>query len=52
VWFTAFAPADDPIIAVSAVLLNGGGAGSEATGGAVAAPVVREVLLAALGVQE
>jgi peptidoglycan glycosyltransferase len=48
VWFTAFAPVDDPVIAVSAVLLNGGGFGSEASGGTVAAPVVRAVLEAAL----
>jgi peptidoglycan glycosyltransferase len=48
VWFTAFAPVDDPVIAVSAVLLNGGGSGSEASGGTVAAPVVRAVLEAAL----
>jgi penicillin-binding protein 2 len=37
-WFVAFAPYDDPEIAVAAVVEGGGG------GGAVAAPVVRRVL--------
>ncbi|MEZ5560869.1 MAG: penicillin-binding protein 2 [Pseudomonadales bacterium] len=37
-WFIAFAPADDPVIAVSVLVENGGG------GSAVAAPVAREVL--------
>jgi penicillin-binding protein A len=50
VWFAAFAPADDPVIAVAVVLLNGGGFGTEASGGRVAAPVAREVMEAALGV--
>lgn len=37
-WFIAFAPADDPVIAVAVLVENGGG------GSSVAAPVVREVL--------
>jgi len=37
-WFIAFAPADDPKIALSVLVENGGG------GSAVAAPVAREVL--------
>lgn len=37
-WFIAFAPADDPVIALSVLVENGGG------GSAVAAPVAREVL--------
>ena len=37
-WFIAFAPADDPAIAVSVLVENGGG------GSSVAAPVVRKVL--------
>ena len=50
VWFTSFAPAQDPAVAVAVVVLNGGTLGSsEATGGAVAAPIAREVLEAALG---
>jgi penicillin-binding protein 2 len=37
-WFMAFAPADDPQIAVSVLVENGGG------GSSVAAPVAREVI--------
>jgi penicillin-binding protein 2 len=37
-WFIAFAPADDPVIAVSVLVENGGG------GSSVAAPIAREVL--------
>jgi penicillin-binding protein A len=43
-WFTAFAPAQNPLIAVSVIVLDGGDLGSEATGGQVAAPIVRTVL--------
>jgi peptidoglycan glycosyltransferase len=49
-WFTAFAPAEAPLVAVSVVVLDGGNLGSEATGGAVAAPIARAVIEAALGV--
>ena len=48
VWFTGFAPVNDPQVAVAVVIPDGGGVGSEATGGAVAAPVAREVLQAVL----
>jgi peptidoglycan glycosyltransferase len=48
-WFTSFAPAQDPQIAVAVVVLDGGSLGSEATGGQVAAPIARAVLEAALG---
>jgi penicillin-binding protein 2 len=37
-WFIAFAPADDPLIALAVLVENGGG------GSAVAAPVAREVI--------
>ena len=47
-WFTAFAPAQDPQIAVSVIVLDGGNLGSEATGGQVAAPIVRAVIEAYL----
>jgi peptidoglycan glycosyltransferase len=47
-WFTAFAPADDPSIAVAVIVANGGG-DTEATGGRVAAPIVRAVIEAYLG---
>jgi penicillin-binding protein A len=47
-WFTAFAPANDPTIAVAVVVENGGNAGSEAYGGTVAAPIARAVIEAVL----
>ncbi|WP_029067856.1 peptidoglycan D,D-transpeptidase FtsI family protein [Jonesia quinghaiensis] len=47
-WFTAFAPADNPQIAVAVVVENGGSAGSEATGGAVAAPIARQIMEAVI----
>lgn len=47
-WFTSFAPADDPKIAVAVVVESGGNAGSEAAGGTVAAPIARQVIEAVL----
>ncbi len=47
-WFTGFAPAYDPQIAVAVVVENGGSAGSEATGGRIAAPIARAILEAVL----
>jgi peptidoglycan glycosyltransferase len=47
-WFTAFAPAAAPRVVVSAIVLDGGDLGSEATGGQVAAPIVKQVIEAAL----
>ncbi|HEY5247393.1 MAG TPA: penicillin-binding transpeptidase domain-containing protein, partial [Dermatophilaceae bacterium] len=47
-WFTAFAPANDPQIAVAVVVENGGNAGNEAFGGTVAAPIARAVMEAVL----
>ena len=44
-WFTAFAPANDPKLAVAAMVVDADG-----DGGAVAAPIVRQVLAAGLGV--
>ncbi|MFN2543046.1 MAG: peptidoglycan D,D-transpeptidase FtsI family protein [Actinomycetota bacterium] len=52
VWFVAFAPAQNPEIAVAVVLLNGGGNGAEATGGTVAGPVAKAIIQAALGIGE
>jgi peptidoglycan glycosyltransferase len=43
-WFTAFAPASDPQIAVAVVVEDGGNAGSEAFGGTVAGPIARAVI--------
>jgi penicillin-binding protein A len=47
-WFIAFAPADDPQYAVSVLVENGGDYGNDATGGEVAAPIARQVLLSLL----
>ncbi|MBC7550130.1 MAG: penicillin-binding protein 2, partial [Cellulomonas sp.] len=47
-WFTAFAPADAPRVAVAVVVENGGSVGNEATGGKVAAPIARAVIEAVL----
>ncbi len=47
-WFTAFAPADDPQVAIAVVVEDGGTAGDEAAGGRVAAPVAKAVLEAVL----
>jgi peptidoglycan glycosyltransferase len=48
-WFVAFAPAEDPEIAVAVVILNGGDLGNEATGGQLSAPIARQVIERALG---
>jgi peptidoglycan glycosyltransferase len=47
-WFTAFAPAQDPTVAVAVVVEEGGDAGSEASGGRTAAPIARAVIEAVL----
>jgi transpeptidase family protein/MecA-like transpeptidase family protein/penicillin-binding protein len=44
-WFTAFAPAGDPKLAVAAMVVNASG-----DGGTVAAPIVRSVMASAFGV--
>jgi peptidoglycan glycosyltransferase len=43
-WFISFAPAQDPKIAVAVIVEHGGAFGSEATGGAVAAPIAKQIL--------
>ncbi len=48
-WFVAFAPAEAPRFAVAVLVENGGNAGSEATGGRVAAPIARQMLEFLLG---
>lgn len=48
VWFTGFAPADEPQVAVAVVVERGGSSGEGATGGSVAAPIARAVISAAL----
>lgn len=47
-WFTGFAPAHDPQVAVAVVVENGGGFGQSAFGNQVAAPIAKKVLEAVL----
>ncbi|HXY92208.1 MAG TPA: penicillin-binding transpeptidase domain-containing protein [Acidimicrobiia bacterium] len=47
-WFIAFAPADNPRVAVSVLVENGGIVGDAATGGDLAAPIAKQVLEALL----
>jgi peptidoglycan glycosyltransferase len=47
-WYVAFAPADNPQVAVAVVVEDGGDRGAQATGGSVAAPIGRAVIAAAL----
>jgi peptidoglycan glycosyltransferase len=47
-WFSGFAPADNPKIAVAVIIENGGVAGNETTGGLAAAPVAKAVMQAYL----
>ncbi|MEU1984681.1 penicillin-binding protein 2 [Nocardia sp. NPDC019395] len=47
-WYTAFAPAENPKIAIAVIVENGGDRALAATGGSVAAPVARAVLDAGL----
>lgn len=48
-WYTAFAPADDPQIAVAVIVESGGNRGLAATGGSVAAEIGRAAINAQLG---
>jgi peptidoglycan glycosyltransferase len=43
-WFICFAPSSNPRIAVAVLVENGGSLGSEATGGAVAAPIAKAII--------
>lgn len=47
-WFTAFAPADDPEVAVAVIVENQGDNASEAGGGRVAGPIAKAVMEAVL----
>ena len=47
-WYIAFAPAENPKIAIAVIVENGGDRALAATGGSVAAPVARTVLDAGL----
>lgn len=48
-WFTGFAPADDPQVAVAVVVENGGGQGQNGSGNEIAAPIAKKVMEAVLG---
>jgi len=48
-WFTGFAPAEDPQVAVAVVVENGGGLGQSGTGNSLAAPIAKKVMEAVLG---
>ncbi len=48
-WFTGFAPADDPEVVVAVVVQNGGGLGQDGTSSGISAPIGRKVLEAVLG---
>ncbi|MGV8885797.1 MAG: peptidoglycan D,D-transpeptidase FtsI family protein [Microbacteriaceae bacterium] len=47
-WFTGFAPADNPQVAIAVVIENGGGLGQSAFGNQIAAPIAKKVLEAVL----
>lgn len=48
-WFTGFAPADDPQVAVAVVVEDGGGRGQSGSGNAIASPIAKQVMEAVLG---
>ena len=47
-WFTGFAPANDPQVAIAVVVENGGGFGQASFGNRIAAPIAKKVLEAVL----
>ncbi|NBU23469.1 MAG: penicillin-binding protein 2 [Actinobacteria bacterium] len=47
-WFTGFAPAEAPEVAVAVVVEDGGGIGQNGTGNQIAAPIARAVMKAVL----
>jgi penicillin-binding protein A len=47
-WFTGFAPADDPEVVVSVMVQNGGGLGQDGTSNGIAAPIAKRVIEAVL----
>jgi len=47
-WFTGFAPADDPQYAITVLVEDGGGLGQEGFGNLIAAPLAKQVLEAVL----
>jgi peptidoglycan glycosyltransferase len=47
-WFTGFAPANNPKVAVAVVVADGGGLGQSGRGNSLAAPIARKVMEAVL----
>ena len=47
-WFTGFAPADDPQYAITVLIEDGGGLGQTGFGNLLAAPIAKQVLEAVL----
>ncbi|MGB4777206.1 peptidoglycan D,D-transpeptidase FtsI family protein [Microbacterium sp.] len=47
-WFTGFAPADDPKVVVAVMVENGGGLGQHGTSNGIAAPIAKKVIEAVL----
>ncbi|WP_454157350.1 peptidoglycan D,D-transpeptidase FtsI family protein [Microbacterium lacticum] len=47
-WFTGFAPADDPKVAVAVMIEDGGGLGQSGTSNGIAAPIAKKVIEAVL----
>jgi peptidoglycan glycosyltransferase len=48
-WFTGFAPADNPQVAVAVVVEDGGGQGQSGSSNLIAAPIAKKVMEAVLG---
>ncbi|WP_438354782.1 peptidoglycan D,D-transpeptidase FtsI family protein [Microbacterium sp. CJ88] len=48
-WFTGFAPANDPQVAVAVVVENGGGQNQSGSGDTIASPIAKKVMEAVLG---
>lgn len=48
-WFTGFAPAENPKVAVAVVVEDGGGKGQSGSGNGIAAPIAKKVIEAVLG---
>ncbi|ODT24857.1 penicillin-binding protein 2 [Microbacterium sp. SCN 69-37] len=47
-WFTGFAPANDPKVVVAVMVENGGGLGQSGTSNGIAAPIAKKVMEAVL----
>jgi peptidoglycan glycosyltransferase len=48
-WFTGFAPAENPQVAVAVVVEDGGGQDQSGSGNTIAAPIAKQVMEAVLG---